>query len=454
MVILIKVIYLIMSLSILVFLHEMGHFIAARWFKIKVDKFYLFFDFMFPLPNVLKFSLFKKQIGDTEWGLGWFPMGGYVQINGMIDESMDKETMAQPEQPWEFRSKPAWQRLIVMIGGVVVNLILGFMIFSFILAKWGEAYIPTANLKYGIYADSIGTQMGLKTGDKILSVDNKTVENFGAIAGEIILNNAKTIQIIRDSQNVNIDIPVGMISKLSTSKNQGFIEPRRKFIITDIAAGSGAAKAGLQPMDRIITMNDSATIFYDQVSKFLKSHKAQTVHVSIERKGNIISKDVAISDVGTLGVGLADTADLKFCMKKYSVIEAIPAGINHSFDILGKYIKGLNQIFLSFFGKSEVKASENVGGFISMGKMMPAEWGDWYGFWTLTGILSLVLAFMNMLPIPALDGGHVVFCLYEMIFRRKPSVKVLEYAQYVGMALLLSLMVYANGNDIYRHFFK
>ncbi len=454
MVVLIKIVYLIMSLSLLVFLHEMGHFIAARWFKIKVDKFYLFFDFLFPLPNVLKFSLFKKQIGDTEWGLGWFPMGGYVQISGMVDESMDKETMAQPEQPWEFRSKPAWQRLIVMIGGVVVNLLLGFVIFSFIMAKWGEVYIPTANLKYGIYADSLGTQMGLKTGDKIVSVDNKTVENFNAIAGEIILNNSSTIQIIRDSQKMEITIPKGMISKLSTSKNQGFIEPRKKFIVTDIAAGSGAAKAGLQPMDKVVGINDSNICFYDQVAPFLKSHKAQTIHINVDRKGEIIKKDVAVSESGTLGVVLGDTSDLKYNMKKYSVVAAVPAGINRSFEILGNYIKGLNQIFKSFFGKSEVKASENVGGFISMGKMMPAEWGDWYGFWTLTGILSLVLAFMNMLPIPALDGGHVVFCLYEMIFRRKPSVKVLEYAQYVGMALLLALMVYANGNDIYRHFFK
>ena len=425
--ILIQIIHLIMALSLLVFLHEMGHFLAARWFKIR---------------------------GDTEWGLGWFPMGGYVQINGMIDESMDKDTMAQPEQPWEFRSKPAWQRLIVMIGGVVVNLILGFVIFSFIMWKWGDMYIPTANLKYGIYADSLGQQMGLKSGDKILSIDNKTVENFNAIESEIVLNNASTIQIIRDSQKTEIAIPKGMIGKLTTSKNEGFIEARRKFIITDIAAGSGAAKAGLKPMDKVVKMNDSDICYYDQIVPFLKKHKEQTIHIQIERNGEIINKDISVSKSGTLGVVLADTSDLKYNMQKYSLVSAIPAGINRSFNILVNYIKGLNQIFKSFFGKSEVSASDNVGGFGSMTKMMTNIWGDWYKFWTLTGILSLVLAFMNMLPIPALDGGHVVFCLYEIIFRRKPSVKVLEYSQYVGMALLLSLRIYANGNDIYRHFFK
>ncbi len=454
MVILIKVIYLILSLSLLVFLHEMGHYITARWFKIRVDKFYLFFDFLFPLPNVLKFSIFKKQVGDTEWGLGWFPMGGYVQINGMIDESMDKETMAQPEQPWEFRSKPAWQRLIVMLGGIIVNAILGILIFSGIMYKWGDMYLPTANVKYGIYADSLAQQMNLKTGDKILSVDHEQVENFNFIAAQIIFNNAHSIQIIRDSQKMDIEIPKGMIGKLSKNKNEGFMDYRRKFVVGDVAAGSGAAKAGLQPLDRIISINDSNMQFFDEVKPFLKNFKNKTIDVGILRNGNVLKKQVYVSESGAMGVMLNDTLDLKFSMKHYSMLGSVPAGYHKSLDIMSNYLKGLNQLFKSLFGKSELKASENVGGFISMGKMMPAEWGDWYGFWTLTGILSLVLAFMNLLPIPALDGGHAVFCLYEMITQRKPSPKVLEYAQYVGMAILLALMVYANGNDVYRHFFK
>ena len=268
------------------------------------------------------------------------------------------------------------------------------------------------------------------------------------------MNNGKKIQILRDSQKMEIEIPTGMIAKLAKSKNEGFIDFRRKFIITDISAGSGAAKAGLMAKDRVVAINDSTVCYYDEVKPLLRKYRGATAKFSIERNGTVFTKDVKISESGTLGVGMMDTTDLKFSMKKYSIAGAIPAGAARSFDILSKYIKGINQMIMSLFGKSEIKASENVGGFISMGKMFPNEWGDWYGFWTLTGILSLVLAFMNMLPIPALDGGHAVFCLYEMIFRRKPSVKVLEYAQYVGMAILLTLMVYANGNDIYRHFFK
>jgi regulator of sigma E protease len=452
--VLIKIIHLLMSLSILVFLHEMGHYLTARWFKIRVDKFYLFFDFLFPLQNVLKFSIFKKKIGDTEWGLGWFPMGGYVQINGMIDESMDKETMAQPEQPWEFRSKPAWQRLIVMLGGVFVNIVLGVLIYWFIMFKWGDAYIPTENLKYGIYADSIGQQMGLKTGDKIVNVEGVVVENFDAIAGQIILNNAHSIAIIRDSISMNVKIPEGIIGKLVHSKNEGFIEPRRKFIIGNVQAGTGAAKADLKQGDRVVTVNGTEKIFIDEVKAELPKFKNKTIKLGILRNNTLLEKDVLVSESGTLGVQLSDTSDLKFRVKTYTFFEALPAGIDRSILTVQRYMKGLNQIFKSLFGKSEVKASENVGGFISIGKVMPGTWGDWYTFWSFTAFLSLILAFMNVLPIPALDGGHAMFCLYEMIFRRKPSVKVLEYAQYVGMAILLGLMLYANLNDVYRNFIK
>ncbi|MFM2224305.1 MAG: metalloprotease RseP [Bacteroidota bacterium] len=452
--ILIKIIYLIMSLSILVFLHEMGHYLTARMFKIRVDKFYLFFDFMFPLQNVLKFSIFKKKIGDTEWGLGWFPMGGYVQINGMIDESMDKETMAQPEQPWEFRSKPAWQRLIVMLGGVIVNVILGIVIFWFILSKWGDSYLPTANLKYGIYADSIALKMGLQNGDKILSIDGKKVENFAAIPGQIILNNAKTIQIERDSQMMDVNIPSGAIGLLAKSKKEGFMSPRTRFWISDVSSGSNALKAGLEKGDRVVMINNKKVEFYDEVKATLKENKSTTVAFVIERKGKTITKQVAITDVGTIGVGLGDTIDLKLKSRSYTIVEAFPAAVERSVTTITNYIKGLNQIFLSIVGKSEVKASDSVGGFASMAKLFPSNWGDWYQFWSITAIISLILAFMNLLPIPALDGGHALFCLYEMIFRRKPSVKFLEYSQYVGMAILLGLMLFANLNDVYKAWFK
>ncbi|MEN9522095.1 MAG: metalloprotease RseP [Bacteroidota bacterium] len=452
--ILIEIVYLIMSLSILVFLHEMGHYLTARMFKIRVDKFYLFFDFMFPLQNVLKFSIFKKKIGDTEWGLGWFPMGGYVQINGMIDESMDKETMAQPEQPWEFRSKPAWQRLIVMLGGVIVNIILGVVIFWFILSKWGDSYLPTANLKYGIYADSIAQQMGLQNGDKILSVDGKKVENFAAIPGQIILNSAKTIQIERDSQQMDIKIPSGIIGKLAKGKKDGFISPRTRFWISDVSSGSNALKAGLEKGDRVIMVNNVKTEYYDEVKATLKKNKETIVPFVIIRNGKELTKQVEITKEGTIGVGLGDTIDLKVKSRSYSVAEAFPAAVDRSITTITNYVKGLNQLFLSIIGRSEVKATDSVGGFASMAKLFPKEWGDWYQFWTITAIISLILAFMNLLPIPALDGGHALFCLYEIIFRRKPSVKFLEYSQYVGMAILLSLMLFANLNDVYKAWFK
>jgi regulator of sigma E protease len=452
--ILIEIVYLIMSLSILVFLHEMGHYLTARMFKIRVDKFYLFFDFMFPLQNVLKFSIFKKKIGDTEWGLGWFPMGGYVQISGMIDESMDKETMAQPMQPWEFRSKPAWQRLIVMLGGVIVNVILGVVIFWFVLSKWGDSYLPTANLKYGIYADSIALQMGMKSGDKIISVDGKIVENFAAIPGQIVLNNAKTIQIIRDSQKMDITIPAGTIGLIAKGKKEGFMAPRTRFRIVDISSGSNALKAGLEKGDRVIMVNNEKTEFFDEVKASLKKNKETTVPFVIVRNGKEITKQVEITKEGTIGVGLGDTIDLKLKSRDYTILEAFPAAIDRSVSTITNYVKGLNQAFLSLVGKSEVKASDSVGGFASMAKLFPKEWGDWYQFWSITAIISLILAFMNLLPIPALDGGHAVFCLYEMIFRRKPSEKFLEYSQYVGMAILLSLMLFANLNDVYKAWFK
>jgi regulator of sigma E protease len=452
--ILIKIVYFLMSLSLLVFLHEMGHFVAARMFKIRVDKFYLFFDFLFPMPNLLKFSLFKKKIGDTEWGLGWFPMGGYVQINGMIDESMDKETMAQPEQPWEFRSKPAWQRLIVMIGGVVVNFVLGVLIFIFIMNKWGAAYLATSDVKYGIYADSVGRKCGLQNGDKIVKLDNKTVEVFYDLPAQIILNNAKTIEIIRDSTTLNLTIPEGVVTSLIQNKTGGFIEHRKYMKVFKSAKNGPADKAGIMKGDQIIGIGGTVNLFHDQLRDSLKLNKGTTRSFIIKRNNELINKDIAISDAGLLGIQLEDSSDIHYSIKKYTLVQAIPVGWGRAIETLSRNIKGLGQLFKSFVGKSEVKASDSLGGFLSMGEMFPSKWGQWESFWTLTAILSLILAFMNLLPIPALDGGHVVFCLWEMITGRKPGIKVLEYSQYVGMAILLALMLFANGNDVYKFFFK
>jgi len=452
--ILIKAGQLLLALSILVTLHELGHFWAARLFKIRVDKFYLFFDFLFPLPNVLKFSLFKKKIGDTEWGLGWFPMGGYVQIAGMMDENMDKETLAQPAKPDEFRSKPAWQRLIVMIGGVTVNLILGILIYSMILFVWGEKYLPNTSLKYGIYADSLAQKIGLQSGDQIVAIDNKEVVNFNDIIPTIGINEAKTLSIKRGDSTFNIAIPKGFIGSFSHNKGDGFIGIRSKFIIQDFQGGgsSVASKSGFKPGDEVIAINDSALCYYDQVKGWLSTHKNQTSFFTVKHAdGSTERLKVAIPETGKLGVGLQDPfKQFEFKIQTYSLLECIPAGAVKSFDMLGKYLSGLNQLFKSLFGKSETKASDSVGGFISIGNLFPSTW-IWEAFWNITAVLSLILAVMNLLPIPALDGGHVIFCLYEMLTGRKPNDKVLEYAQYVGMFILLALMVYVNANDIYKY---
>ncbi len=453
--ILIKAAQLILSLSILVTLHELGHFLPAKWFKTRVDKFYLFFDFLFPLPNIAKFAIFKKKIGDTEYGLGWFPLGGYVQINGMVDESMDKETLAQPPQPWEFRSKPAWQRLIIMIGGVVVNLLLGVFLYSMILFTWGEKYLPTANATYGIACDSLATQLGLVNGDVVMSVAHKPVEDFGKIAPTIILEEATSIQVSRAGQLVDIQIPKGFVRKLIDNKMGGFISPRIPFIIEKFGPGSVAEKSGIMKGDQLLGINDVSAPYFQEFKKLLKNYKNQTVQIDLKRNGQDMKLAVAIPESGLLGVMPRGELDKFFTVKKteYSLLTCYPAGARKSIEVLSKYAQGLNQIVKSIFGKSEMKASESVGGFLSIGDMFSPVW-DWESFWNLTAILSLVLAVMNILPIPALDGGHVVFCLWEMITKRKPNDMVLEYAQYAGMAFLFFLMIFANGNDIYRYFIK
>ncbi len=451
--ILVKAGQLLLALSILVTLHELGHYWAARLFKIRVDRFYLFFDFLFPLPNVLKFSVFKKKIGDTEWGLGWFPMGGYVQIAGMMDENMDKDTLAQPAKPDEFRSKPAWQRLIVMIGGVTVNLILGMLIYSMILFVWGEKYLPNSAAKYGIVADSLGQKIGLRSGDHITAIDGKTVENFNDIIPTIGMDESKNLTVKRGDSTFNLAVPKGFIGQLSKSKGEGFIGVRYKFVIEKFSGGASsfASTAGFKEGDEVIGINDSTPIFVNDVIAYLATHKTKETVFNVKHKdGKIEPIKFIIPETGKLGVGLGSPLDqFEFKIKQYSIISCIPAGITKSFEMLNGYMKGLNQLFRSLFGKSEVKASDSVGGFISIGNLFPNQW-HWEIFWNITAVLSLILAIMNLLPIPALDGGHVIFCLYEMLTGRKPHEKVLEYAQYVGMALLLGLMIYVNGNDIYK----
>ncbi len=436
--ILIKAAQLILSLSILVVLHEMGHFIPAKLFKTRVEKFYLFFDPWF--------SLFKTKRGDTEYGIGWLPLGGYVKISGMIDESMDKEQMAQAPQPWEFRSKPAWQRLIIMLGGVTVNAFLGIFIYICILAYWGEEYLPTQNVKYGIACDSSALQMGLQNGDKILAVDNKVVENFNKIPAELIFNQAKSVRVERSGQTIELPVPDGFISTLIKSQGS-FISPRQIIEVEELAPGSPALKGGLLKGDRIVGVDSLSTPYFDQFKSELQKHKNQEIAVHVIRNGQEKSVNIGVPEEGLIGFTLKsmDTY-LEFKKVDYTLLEAVPAGISKAYHTFDDYIKQFKLIF-----SPETKAYKSLGGFITMGKIFSPVW-DWERFWNLTAFLSIILAIMNLLPIPALDGGHVMFLLWEVITRRKPNEKFMEYAQTAGMILLLALLLFANGNDIVRLF--
>lgn len=440
--ILVKAGQLILSLSILVVLHEMGHFIPAKLFKTRVEKFYLFFDPWF--------SLFKFKKGETEYGIGWLPLGGYVKISGMIDESMDKEQMSKPPEPHEFRSKPAWQRLIIMIGGVTVNLILGFLIYTLILWHWGETYLPTKNVKYGIATDSVAQNIGLRDGDKILSVDGKFIENFASIPGELILREAKSIQVDRDGQQVNIAIPEGFIAQLIEKKGEVF--GIRLPSVVDSLDGENLAgtKAGLKPGDRVLTVNNQPADYQHLMARELMKDTGKTVEITVLRGADTVHSEVTVPAAGEtkgrLGVFLRSGPKVFDLSKKtYTFGEAIPAGFNKAISTLVKYVQQLRLIFVS----KEVKVTESLGGFGSIGKLFPSEW-DWQSFWQLTALLSIILAFMNILPIPALDGGHVLFLIYEIITGRKPGDKFMEYAQIVGMVILFGLLLFANGLDVWR----
>jgi regulator of sigma E protease len=436
----VKAAQFILSFSILIVLHEFGHYITARWFGCRVEKFYLFFNPWF--------SLWKKKKGETEYGLGWIPLGGYVKISGMIDESMDKEAMKLPAQPYEFRSKPAWQRLIIMLGGIIVNVILAILIFIMILWVWGKEYLPPTNAKYGIVADSLAKTVGLRDGDIILKVDTNTLKDINTVRGEIILNEAKSLTVKRNDSIINLKLDEGLIKLLNTRKAGSFVTIRAPFVIKEFGEMSNAAKAGVLINDRIIGVNDIETPFYHQYKETVKDKKNITVKLKLLRGSDTIIKSVELDKNGLLGVAPRNQTDLgfKYETKNYNFFEAIPAGFNECWSTLGRYMTGLRQLFT---GKA--KASESVGSVFSIGGIYPGDW-DWHIFWTLTAIFSIILAFMNILPIPGLDGGHALFTLVEMITGRKPSDKFLEYAQMVGMVLLLGLMAYALGLDIWRIF--
>lgn len=431
----IKAAQLILSLSILIILHELGHFIPARIFKTRVEKFYLFFDPWF--------SLFKIKRGETEYGLGWLPLGGYVKISGMIDESMDKEQMQQPPKEWEFRSKPAWQRLIIMIGGVTVNLILGFLIYSMVLFMWGKERLPLQNLEYGVYVDSTLTPYGLQDGDRIVAVRDGNVRYFEELGKEILINNARVLDIERDGKTETIHLPENIEKELLANEVKTLFIPRYPFAIDSILPESMAGKAGLMPGDRIVSIAGVPTPGVMEGMESIQAHKGETVEVVVERNGQQLTKTVDVNAEGKIGIALKPITDfIETETYKYGFLQSIPAGFQETGAILGNYISSLKLVFTK-------EGASQIGGFGSIGGLFPAAW-DWQSFWSMTAFLSLILAFMNILPIPALDGGHVLFLLVEIVSGRKPGDKFLEYAQMVGMVLLLTLLVYANGNDLVR----
>ena len=442
---LIKALQLIMSLSILVVLHELGHFIPAKIFKTKVEKFYLFFD-----PY---FSLIKKKIGDTEYGIGWLPLGGYVKISGMIDESMDKEQMNKPPEPWEFRAKPAWQRLIIMLGGVTVNLLLGMFIYAMTLYAYGDKYLPNNNLTDGIWCvDSLSKEIGFLSGDKIISVDGEPVERFSSILEKTLT--AKQVTVERNSKKEIIEIPNDFIEKLISNEKTMLFYPRIPAIISSFVENSNCKEAGLMVKDQIIRVNDLEVKYNDQIYDVLAGFKDSTINITVIREGSEINFETIVNADGTIGyypallsfTQLEELGIYKMEAKTYSLLSSFPAGYSKAMNKLGGYIDQFALIL-----KPSSGAYKGVGGFGAIGGLFPAQW-DWERFWNLTAFLSLMLAFMNVLPIPALDGGHVVFLLYEIVAGKAAPEKIMEYAQVVGMIILLSLLVFANGNDILKLF--
>ena len=440
-----KVAQLLLSLSILVILHEFGHYITARWFKCRVEKFYLFFDPWF--------SLYKKKKGETEYGIGWLPLGGYVKIAGMVDESMDKEQLKQPAQPWEFRSKPAWQRLIIMIGGVTVNVLLAFVIYAMILMVWGDKNIKVDSLKYGIsFNDPLFKDLGFQNGDKVLAVDGKPVVEYTDVLKKILIADS-TVTIEREGKSMQLNMPIDLIGKLVEKRKKSeapLISPRVPVMVLRIEDSMPGYKAGLRPGDQITQVDSTPTAFYDQFASALEGRKkGSMVSLTIMRHDSSMVIKTTLLEDGKIGFGSPNLPEqfdsmgiYKYTVTKYGFFSAIPTGIKRAGEELGFYIDQFKKIL-----SPQTGAYKGVGGFKAMGSVFSGKGWDWEHFWTITAFFSIVLAFMNLLPIPALDGGHVVFTLIEMITGRKPSEKFLEYAQIVGMILLLGLMLYANGND-------
>ena len=436
----------LLSLSLLIVLHELGHFIPAKLFKTRVEKFYLFFD--------IKFSLFKKKIGETVYGIGWLPLGGYVKISGMIDESMDTEQMEKEPQPWEFRSKPSWQRLIIMLGGVTVNFILAAIIYIIIAFVYGSTDIDAKSVRNGYAINNpVFETIGLKTGDNILAINGSEITYVSDIRKQLLT--AKTITIERGGKSQILKFPLDFLGQLSSSKSRDLIEPRTPFIFDSPIEGSINTNADIVSGDLLLSIDGVPAQFLDQTFPLTAAKKGQTVDVTIQRGGNIFERRLQLSEQGKFEFALkASLKDFeaagfyKIISKDYSLGQSIGVGLNQFTSTVVGYWAQLKLIFSPSTG-----AYKGVGGFKAILDIFPASW-NWQAFWILTAFLSIMLGVLNLLPIPALDGGHVVFLLYEIVSGRKPNDKFMEYAQTVGFFILIALVLFANGNDIFKAIFS
>ena len=429
----IKGIQLLLSLSILIVLHELGHFIPAKIFKTRVEKFFLFFD--------VKFALFKKKFGDTVYGIGWLPLGGYVKISGMIDESMDKEQMKQPPKPWEFRTKPAWQRLIIMLGGVTVNLVLGFLIYMMILFIWGKNTLPNSALPLGLGVSPLAKEIGFEKGDQIVSVDGKPLEVALDINKLLLIRSVQVVQVERkNGMKINITIPENIGDRMFTTGQMSILYPRFPAEIDSVLTDKGAFQAGFRAGDKIIFADETIIEDWTELRDYNNEKANQKVQYIIERNQIKDTINMILDAQGKMGV--IPKNSIKISQEDLSLGESIAEGFSYGYWMLYDYVAQFKYVFTK-------KGASQLGGFGAIGSLFPASW-DWRAFWGSTAFISIILAFMNLLPIPALDGGHVMFLLYEMISGRKPNDKFMEYAQMVGFFLLLALVIYANGNDLFR----
>ena len=437
--ILIKIAQFLLSLTILVLVHELGHFTFARLFKTRVEKFRIFFSFKKPL--------WKRTIGETDFGFGWIPLGGYVKIAGMIDESMDVDQMKKPAQPWEFRSKPAWQRLLIMVGGVLFNLLFAWFLYTTSVSVWGEQYLSMDQVENGLVVTDFGYNMGFRTGDKVLSIYGEPVERYRDLNTDILVNGPGEVLVARDGIEQSVYVRDDEIGRIINEGGMIFTVPRIPFVIGDLVPEGGAAMAQLQKGDHILGINDSSLNFFDQYTGVLKDFAGQQVTLQVERDSLIMVREVEVDSLGRIGVyAVSPFSLLPLEQKSYSFFEAVPRGLSKAKQTAEDYIKQLGLIF-----SPEVKAVKSLGGFISIGNIFPNVW-DWQSFWSLTAFLSILLGVMNILPIPALDGGHVILLLFEMLTGRKPSLRFLEIVQMIGIVLILALVVLANANDLIRFF--